>query len=316
VSEPALTQPSHNLVVVGSVALDTIETATEKHERVLGGAASFFSVAASFLTRPVQLVGVVGADFPDSHLGFFRERGIQLDGLERATGPTFHWRGRYSDDLATRTTLDTQLGVFEQFRPKLPESFRDAELVFLANIHPVLQLEVLEQVRKPRLVACDTMNFWIERTPAELKRTLAHVHLLVINDEEARQLAGTHNLVRAAREIRRMGPSSVIVKRGDSGALLFHEHGIFAAPAFPLEAVVDPTGAGDSFAGGFMGYLARAGSLAPEDVRRAMIYGSVLASFSVEGFSLDRFRTLTPTDVQSRFRAFRALTQFEDVSLT
>src|SRR5262249_44212897 len=236
-------------------------------------------------------------------------------GVESARGKTFHWRGRYSPDFASRTTLETQLGVFEQFRPQLPEPYREAEFVFLANIHPALQLDVLEQVRKPRLVACDTMNFWIERTPKELRRTLERVNLLVINDEEARQLAGEHNLVRAAHGILRMGPHSVIVKRGDSGALLFHEHGVFAAPAFPLEDVVDPTGAGDSFAGGFMGYLARTGRTDPEDIRRAMIYGSVLASFSVEDFSLDRFRRLSAADVYARFHAFKQLTHFEDIEL-
>jgi sugar/nucleoside kinase (ribokinase family) len=307
-----------SLLVVGSVAFDTLEfTGPPPVVRpgVLGGAASFFSVAASFLCKPVQLVAVVGDDFPEEHLRFLRQQGVDLAGLERAQGKTFHWHGRYSGDLSQRSTLDTQLGVFEQFRPKLPEQYRAAEFVFLANIHPGLQLDVLEQTQRPRFVACDTMNFWIERTPAELKRTLARVDLLVVNDEEARQLAGEHNLVRAARAIRAMGPSSVIVKRGDSGALLFHEHGTFAAPAFPLEDVVDPTGAGDSFAGGFMGYLAHAGSLEPEYVRRAMIYGSVLASYSVEDYSLDRFRTLTAADVYARFRAFKALTQFEDIAL-
>jgi sugar/nucleoside kinase (ribokinase family) len=282
---------------------------------VLGGAASFFSVAASFLTTPVRLVAVVGEDFPEEHLDWIRGRGVDLDGIERAAGKTFFWRGRYSDNLAQRTTLDTQLGVFEHFRPRLPESYRDAEFVFLANIHPALQLDVLEQVRKPRLVACDTMNFWIERTPKELRRTLERVNLLVINDEEARQLAGEHNLVRAAKAVLRMGPTSVIVKRGDSGALLFQEHGVFAAPAFPLEDVVDPTGAGDSFAGGFMGYLARVGRVGPDEIRQAMIYGSVLASFSVEDFSLDRFRRLNAADVYARFRAFKQLTHFEDVEL-
>jgi sugar/nucleoside kinase (ribokinase family) len=304
-----------SLLVVGSVALDSIETAAGARERVLGGAASYFSVAASFLTRSVRLVGVVGQDFPPAHVAFLRERGVDLMGLEQAAGPSFHWRGRYSADFARRETLETKLNVFEQFQPKLPDAYRDAELVFLANIHPALQLDVLEQVRHPRLVACDTMNFWIERNPEELRRTLGRVGLLVINDEEARQLAGEHNLVRAARAIRAMGPHSVIVKRGDSGALLFHEHGTFAAPAYPLEEVVDPTGAGDSFAGGFMGYLAEAGSIHPQDVRRAMIYGSVLASFCVEDFSLDRFRRITAADVHARFRAFKALTHFEDIDI-
>jgi sugar/nucleoside kinase (ribokinase family) len=304
-----------SLLVVGSVALDTIETVAEVRPRVLGGAGSFCGVAAGFLSAPVRLVGVVGEDFPEEHMGFLRSRGVDTSGIERARGRTFFWHGRYSADLATRTSLETQLGVFEHFRPRLPEEWRDSEYVFLANIHPTLQLEVLEQVRRPRLVAADTMNFWIERTPSELRRMLARVHLLVVNDEEARQLAGEHNLVRAAQAIRRMGPASVIVKRGDSGALLFHEQSVFAAPAFPLEDVVDPTGAGDSFAGGFMGYLARTASVGPEDVRRAMIYGSVLASFSVEDFSLDRFRRLDRPEIDGRFRAFKALTHFEDLTL-
>jgi sugar/nucleoside kinase (ribokinase family) len=302
------------LVVVGSVALDTIEARGVTVERVLGGSASFFSVAASHFT-PVKLVGVVGDDFPEEHCRFFAERGIALDGLEHAPGKTFHWSGRYSDDLVHRTTLDTQLNVFADFRPKLPDAWRDAEFLFLGNIHPQLQLEVLEQVRRPLLVAMDTMNFWISGELDALTRVLAKIDLLVINDEEARQLSREHNLPRAARAIQQMGPKTVIVKRGDSGALLFHENGVFAAPAYPLEAVVDPTGAGDTFAGGFMGYLAKARDLGAQSVRRAMFYGSVMASFSVEGFSLDRLRTVTAGDIESRYQAFCDLTHFENVRL-
>jgi sugar/nucleoside kinase (ribokinase family) len=302
------------LVVVGSVAFDTIEARGIKKERVLGGSASFFSTAASYFA-PVRLVAVVGEDFPDEHRAFLAARGVALDGLARAPGKTFHWSGRYSDDLASRTTLDTQLNVFADFKPRLPEAWRDSEFLFLGNIHPSLQLDVLSQVRKPRLTAMDTMNFWIEREPQALARVLAAVDLLVINDEEARQLSREHNLPRAARAIRAMGPKTVIVKRGDSGALLFHENGVFAAPAYPLEGVVDPTGAGDTFAGGFMGCLARARDLGPQAVRQAMFYGSVMASFCVEDFSLDRLRTVTAADIEERYRAFRDLTHFEDVRL-
>jgi sugar/nucleoside kinase (ribokinase family) len=303
-----------NLVVVGSVALDSVEAPAGRHDDVLGGSASFICTAASYFARP-RLVAVVGDDFPDEHVAFLRGRGVDLSGLERAHGKTFRWAGRYSADLAHRTTLDTQLNVFAGFQPKLPEAWRASELVFLGNIEPTLQLDVLGQVRAPRLVAMDTMNFWIEGKPADLARVLAKVDLLVINDEEARQLAREHNLPRAARAIRALGPKTVIVKRGDSGALLFHEGGVFAAPALPLDEVVDPTGAGDTFAGGFMGYLAQAGDLAPSTVKRAMIYGSVMASFCVEGFSLDRLRALTPAKIEERYRAFCDLTHFGQVAL-
>jgi sugar/nucleoside kinase (ribokinase family) len=303
-----------DLVVVGSVAFDSIETRGVKKTQELGGSASFFSTAASYFS-PVKLVAVVGDDFPEEHLAFFKSRGVALDGLERRRGKTFHWSGRYSDDLSSRTTLATDLNVFADFRPQLPDDWRAAELLFLGNIHPTLQLDVLEQVKQPKLVAMDTMNFWISSEPSALKKVLAKIDLLVINDEEARQLTEQHNLPRAARAIRAMGPKTVIVKRGDSGALLFHDHGVFAAPAYPLEEVVDPTGAGDTFAGGFMGYLARARDLGPQTVRRAMIYGSVMASFCVEAFSLDRMRNLTQGEIEGRYRAFRDLTHFEDVHL-
>ncbi|HWE29037.1 MAG TPA: PfkB family carbohydrate kinase [Polyangia bacterium] len=302
------------LVVVGSVALDSVEANGAVHDDVLGGSASFFSTAASYFA-PVKLVAVVGDDMPEQHLKFLGSRGVDLTGLERARGKTFRWKGRYSDDLGSRTTLDTQLNVFAEFKPKLPEAWRDGEFLFLGNIHPALQLDVLTQVKKPKLVAMDTMNFWIEGEPAALARVLERVDLLVINDEEARLLSKEHNLPRAARAIRAMGPKTVIVKRGESGALLFHEHGVFAAPAYPLERVVDPTGAGDTFAGGFMGYLARVRDIGPQAVRRAMFYGSVMASFCVEDYSLDRLRALTDGEIEGRYRAFRDLTHFEDVRL-
>jgi sugar/nucleoside kinase (ribokinase family) len=296
------------------VALDSVETAGDRRSDVLGGAASFSSFAASFLT-PVRLTGVVGTDFPEEHVNFLSKHGVDMAGLERADGRTFRWSGRYSPDFLQRTTLDTQLNVFETFRPKLPAPWRDTPFVFLANIDPELQLDVLNQVSKPRFVACDTMNFWIEGKREALLRLLARVDLLLLNDEEARQLSRLTSLPAAARAIRAMGPKAVVVKRGDAGALLFHEGGVFAAPAFPIETVVDPTGAGDSFAGGFMGWLARAGATSPADIRTAMILGSVLASYSVEDFSLDRFRSLDLSAIRERFGAFVDLVHFEKIRL-
>ncbi len=307
-------EKASSLLVVGSVALDTVETRDSRREEVLGGAASYFSVAASFLTH-VKLTGVVGTDFPQAHVDFMQKHGVDLAGLERAAGRTFRWAGRYSADFNHRTTLDTQLNVFQEFRPKLPPAWLDSEFVFLANIDPTLQLDVLDQVRRPRFVACDTMNFWIESKREELGRLLGRVDMLLLNDEEARQLSGVANLPAAARAIRAMGPEAVVVKRGDAGALLFHEGGVFAAPAFPIETVVDPTGAGDSFAGGFMGWIARTGNTTPAGIRTALILGSVLASFSVEDFSLDRFRTLDLGAIRERFAAFADLVHFEKIRL-
>ena len=307
-SEPA----GSPLLVVGSLALDTIETQTSRREEVLGGAACYASFAASFFA-PVRLVGVVGGDFPSAHEDLLRTRKIDLAGLERASGRTFRWAGRYAADFNNRTTLDTQLNVFESFRPKLPAAYADSPFVFLANIDPVLQLEVLGQVRRPRFVACDTMNFWIGGKRADLVRVLERVNMVLLNDEEARQLSGKDNLPAAASVIRSMGPSAVVIKRGDAGALFFSQDGVFAAPAFPLETVVDPTGAGDSFAGGCMGWLAHTGDTSSAGIRTALVVGSVLASFCVQDFSLDRFRSLDESAIRARCATFADLVRFESV---
>jgi sugar/nucleoside kinase (ribokinase family) len=294
------------------VAYDTVETPFGTAERVLGGSASFFAVAAS-LFAPVRLVAVVGDDFGEKELAAFAGRPIDLEGLERAAGATFHWHGRYSFDLNSRETVRTDLNVFERFQPRIPPAHRRSEHVFLGNIDPSLQASVLDQVERPRLVACDTMNFWIERTPEELRRTLARVDVLLVNDAEARQLSGEWNIVKAARAVRAMGPRTLVVKKGEHGVLMFSDQGSFATPAYPLEEVFDPTGAGDTFAGGFVGYLAAAPVLDEEALRRAVVMGSTLASFCVEAFSLDRLLRLTRAEVDERFRLFKRLTHFEPV---
>ncbi len=301
-----------SILVVGSVAYDTVETPLGRAERVLGGSASFFAVAASFFA-PVNLVGVVGDDFGDAQLAAFRGRPIDLTGLERTAGKTFHWQGKYSQDLNSRDTICTDLNVFEFFEPKIPAAYRSSELVFLGNIDPVLQRRVLEQVERPRLVACDTMNFWIKGKPQELRETLAKVQVLLINDQEARELSGEWNLVRAARAIRAMGPRTLVVKKGEHGVLMFTDQGSFSAPALPLEHVVDPTGAGDTFAGGFVGYLASTRDLSDAVLRQAVVMGSTLASFCVEAFSLDRLLTLTRPEIDARYQVFEQLTRFESL---
>ncbi|MFQ5911700.1 MAG: PfkB family carbohydrate kinase [Nitrospinota bacterium] len=298
------------LLVVGSVALDSVKTPFGEKERVLGGSATHFAISASMFTR-VRLVGVVGQDFPQEHLLFLRSRGIDLEGLQSAKGNTFHWRGEYTENLNEAITLETHLNVFATFQPRLPESHRSSQFVFLANIDPELQLDVLRQVRKPKFVACDTMNYWIEGKPEALWETLRNVDALMINDGEARLLAGESNLVKAARIIHREGPKTLVVKRGEYGALLFDEAGEFWAPAMPLDDVSDPTGAGDSFAGGFMGYLASHGEVNHENFRRAIIYGSTLASFNVQAFSADRLRTLTRQEVEERAQKFKSLSTFD-----
>lgn len=304
-------------LVVGSVALDTIETRVGTRHEVLGGSASYFAAAASFL-GPVSVVAVVGEDFPSEHMTFLQRLGTNTDGVVTQVGRTFRWHGRYSDDFNKRTSLDTQLNVFAGFNPELPPEHRQARLLFLGNIDPVLQYRVVEQAQGSHLVGMDTMNFWISGSREPLLRVLKRVDFLLVNDEEARMLSGEHNLVRAARGIQQLGPKNVIVKRGDAGSLLFHNEQMFAAPALPLSEVIDPTGAGDSFAGGFMGFLGRVwsgGELDGMTVRRAMICGSTMASFCCEDYSLDRFRTLTRAEIDNRFRAFRSLTHFDELNL-
>lgn len=302
-----------SLLVVGSVALDTVETPFGIANDALGGSATFFSAAASLFCK-VQLVGVVGSDYPTADLQFLAQRGVDLEGLERVEGESFRWAGVYSYDLNSRETRETRLGVFADFKPRLPDHFRDSEWVFLGNIDPDLQHEVLDQVRTPKLVACDTMNYWISGPKREsLIALLKRVDLLLVNDTEARELSGDHNLLRAARWIQRQGPKFVIVKKGEHGAILFCRDFTFFAPGYPLEEVFDPTGAGDAFAGGFMGYLARAQSLDPAHLRRAMIYGSALGSFAVERFSIDRLRDLTGDEIQDRVAIFRELTAFDHI---
>jgi sugar/nucleoside kinase (ribokinase family) len=298
------------LLVVGSVALDSVETPFGRADNVLGGSGTFFSAAASLLT-PVQLVGVVGSDYPVAQLEPLAKRGVDLAGVERAEGTSFRWRGRYRHDLNSAETIETHLGVFSHFSPKIPAQFKSAPYVFLANIDPRLQLDVLRQVAKPKLVACDTMNFWIESRRSELLELLKHVDLITLNDGEARQLTEKYNLVKAARWILERGPRHVIIKKGEHGAFMFTRESIFFAPAYPLESVFDPTGAGDSFAGGFMGYLARAGDLGEKSMRRAMIYGAALGIFAVEKFSVERLLEVTPADLAARVGEFQRLVAFE-----
>jgi sugar/nucleoside kinase (ribokinase family) len=300
-----------SLLVVGSVAFDALESPYGKVERALGGAATYFSVAASFFS-PVRLVAIVGDDFTAEDEKIFHGRHIDTDGLEHATGKTFFWAGRYSQNLNERITLATELNVFAEFKPRLPEKYRSSEYVFLANIAPDLQRDVLHQVKKrPRLAALDTMNYWIERTNAELRETLNHVDILMINDSETRELSNEHNLLRAAKHIFKMGPTTLVVKRGEYGAMMVDKRGVFSVPAFPLEEPHDPTGAGDSFAGGFMGYLAGCRDKSDAALRRAMVYGSVLGSFAVEKFGLDRLRHLKRSEIHARARHFAKLTQFK-----
>jgi sugar/nucleoside kinase (ribokinase family) len=298
------------LVVVGSVAIDTIETQGGRATEVLGGAAAYFAVAASFF-GPVQMVGVVGDDFPKSELAWFERRGIDLAGLEIRPGRSMRWTGRYHEDMNVRDTLSFEANVFDGYSPELPAAYCDAPFVFLGNISPTLQGRVLDQVRAPRLVGADTMNFYIDGARAELATLLRRVPLLIINDEEARMLSGERNMVRAARKILEMGPTSLMIKRGEYGVLYFSGDSVFSAPAYPLEEVFDPTGAGDTFAGGVMGHLAETGDVSPAGIRRAIVYGSVVASFTVEAFSLERLRTLTREDIDRRYRQFVSLTSFD-----
>ena len=299
------------VLVVGSVALDSVETPFGRIEDAVGGSGVFFSASASHFTT-VQLVGIVGHDYPVQKLEPLRRRGVSLDGLERAEGESFRWRGRYRHDLNAAETLETRLGVFSNFRPKIPEQFREAPFVFLANIDPRLQLDVLNQMHDAKLVACDTMNFWIESRRNELLELLGRVDILLVNDGEARQLTEQYNLVKAARWVLERGPKYVVIKKGEHGAYMFSAKSVFFTPAYPLESVFDPTGAGDAFAGGFIGYLASTGRNDEQAMRRAVVYGSTMGSFAVERFSIDRLLEITRPDIASRLEEFRALVAFEE----
>ena len=299
-----------SLLVVGSVAFDSLQTPHGDAEEILGGSATYFSVTASYFA-PVNVVAVVGDDFGADEISVFTSRSIDIQGLERAKGKTFRWRGQYDGNMNEARTLETQLNVFEHFAPKIPPVYLSSEFVFLGNIDPLLQLHVRQQLPRARLVACDTMNYWILGKPEELKRTLAAVDLLVINETEARMLSGSDNLKRAATEIRALGPNVVVIKRGEYGACLFKDTTIFFAPGYPLEQVYDPTGAGDTFAGGFMGYLARSVDLSDAGLRRALVYGSVMASFAVEEFGLSRLLRLQRQEIEGRFQEFKSMTHFD-----
>ena len=301
-----------SILIVGSVALDTVKTPFGRHENILGGSAVHASVAASFYS-PVNLIGVVGQDFPDENIQFLNSREINTDGLQVQQGKTFHWEGFYEYDMSQAHTIDTQLNVFADFDPEIPEQHRDTEFVFLANIDPSLQLKVLDQVSNPKLTVLDTMNFWIETKRKELLDVIQRVDIVVLNDAEARQLMDTPNIVIAARQLLSLGVKKVIIKKGEHGALLFEDHHYFAAPSFPLDKVVDPTGAGDSFAGGFIGYLAKTDDLSHDNMRKAVIIGSAIASHNVEDFSLNSMKKLTHKDIQHRYNEFKKITEFEGV---
>ena len=308
-----MTHAAPPVLIVGSMALDSVRTPAGEVQDALGGAADYASVAASFFA-PVQLVGVVGDDFPRAHLDFLASRNIDLGGVQIIPGgKTFRWAGYYDFDLNVAHTLDTQLNVFADFAPSLPVDFKAAPYVFLANIDPELQLQVVKQVQKPKLTVCDTMNFWIEGKPDALRALLGHVDIAFMNDAEARQLTGQLSVVKAAKALQKLGPKTVIIKKGEHGALLFHGDQHFAAPSYPLEDIADPTGAGDSFAGGFIGYVAQQDDISMATLRKAVVYGSVMASYNVEDFSLNRLRTLTQSDIEARYKAFQEIAHFDDL---
>lgn len=307
----------NEILVVGSIALDSVKTPFGEIKDGLGGSATYFSVSASYFTK-VKLVGVVGSDFPKKYIDFFKKHKIDVSGLQVNKGKTFRWAGYYEYDLNTAHTVNTCLNVFADFKPQLSEDQKESDYLFLGNIDPILQLSVLRQVKKPKIVGCDTMNFWIEGKPKELKETIGYVDILLINEAETREFAKEKNLILAAKKILSWGPKYLIVKRGEYGSLLFGRNHIFSAPAYPLENVSDPTGAGDSFAGGFMGYLASIGCSKNCDkiyqhLRRAVIFGSVMASFNVESFSVQKLGSLTKNQILKRFNEFRKLTHFDTV---
>ncbi len=300
-----------SLLVVGSLALDTIETPFGKTKETLGGSAVYISTAASYFASPVRLVGVVGGDFPKSAITFLEERNIELEGLQTIqNGKTFRWSGKYHYDLNMRDTLFTQLNVFEKFDPKIPEVYRKSKYVCLGNIDPILQRKVLEQIEKPKLIIGDTMNFWIEGKRDELMKTMKHFDVLIINESEARLLTQEPNLIRAGKKVIGMGPKILIIKKGEHGALLITDSTIFSAPAYPMEDIYDPTGAGDTFAGGFIGWLEKSDDISDENLKKAVVYGSAMASFCVEKFGVDGLRELTYLKIQDRFRSFRDLVKF------
>jgi cytidine kinase len=304
-----------SVLIVGSIALDTVKTPVEEHADLMGGSATYAALGASFFS-PVKLVGIVGDDFPESEFDFWKSRKIDAEGVQRVTGKTFRWSGEYAWDLNTRETRSVALNVFEHFRPDLPESYRETDFVLLANIAPALQAHVLDQMKRPRFVVADTMDLWIETTRADLDALLPRVDLLIVNDSEARQLTKETSLIKAGRKILKSGPKYVVIKKGEHGALLFGGEEFFSCGAYPLEDIHDPTGAGDTFAGGLAGYLAkRETDPTFGDLRRAIIFGSVLASFNVEAFSLERLRSLTMDEIAERYQMFKAMSAFEDLSL-
>ncbi len=301
-----------SLLVVGTVALDSVKTPFGNVDNALGGSATYFSTSASYFAD-VRLVAVIGEDFPKEHIQFLKSKAIDTRGLEVQKGQTFRWKGEYGFDLNEARTLATHLNVLATFKPKIAEDYKDSEVVFLANVDPEIQLDVLKQVKKPKLVACDTMNYWIASKPDALQRTLREVDLLTINEAEIRQLAEEASLVKAAKRVQAMGPKTIVVKQGSYGAIMFNGHSVFSAPAYPLESVFDPTGAGDTFAGGFMGFLASTMNFTEDSMRKAVIFGSVMASLNVEAFSLDRLRSLDYREIEGRYREFKKLTHFEDI---
>ena len=302
-----------SILIIGSLAFDDIETPFGRSDNTLGGSSTYIALSASYFTDEIQMVGVVGSDFEEKHFELLHSRNIDTKGVQMVDeGKTFRWAGRYHYDMNTRDTLDTQLNVFADFDPVVPHQYRDAEFVCLGNIDPELQLKVLDQINKPKLVILDTMNFWIEGKPEALKKTLERVDIFILNDSEARLLSGDPNLVKSARIIRQMGPKTLIIKKGEHGALLFTDNGIFAAPAFPLESIYDPTGAGDTFAGGFIGHLSRCETITDTEMRRAVLYGSAMASFCVEKFGTEKIATLDLLEIEDRFQSFRELSRTDE----
>jgi sugar/nucleoside kinase (ribokinase family) len=299
-----------SLVIVGSVGFDTLETPHGRRERIVGGSGTYCSLAASFFTQP-KIVAVVGEDFPEETVELFKSRGINVRGLEMQSGKTFHWEGRYGDDPNQRTTIKTELNVFEDFRPQLPPDYREADIVFLANIDPDLQEDILSQVQHPKIVAMDSINLWIKTKPEPLLRILEKVNMYFANEEEIKMLAKEPNLVKAGRKLLERGPSFVVIKKGEHGALVLGKDSVFGVLAYPCEKVIDPTGAGDSFAGGFLGYLDKMKAFDEDgEIRRASVYGSVLASFIIEDFGINRFKSLPLKDIEKRFSQFRKLVSF------